>query len=99
MIAIDSLSWNSFWHYFMNRQSFLVAGGAGFLGSHLADAPLEAGHTVTTQDDLSVGKMQNVAHHLNHPNFHLKTLGFQATTSPEEGLHQTIEWFKEHRDA
>ncbi|MFN2109789.1 MAG: NAD-dependent epimerase/dehydratase family protein, partial [Anaerolineae bacterium] len=53
----------------MNRQNFLVTGGAGFIGSHLVDALLEAGHTVTVLDDLSVGKMQNFAHHLNHPNF------------------------------
>ncbi|MBN2393357.1 MAG: NAD-dependent epimerase/dehydratase family protein, partial [Anaerolineae bacterium] len=28
-----------------------------------------------------------------------KVLGFRAKTSLEEGLHQTVEWFKEHRDA
>ncbi|MBN2393060.1 MAG: NAD-dependent epimerase/dehydratase family protein [Anaerolineae bacterium] len=54
----------------MNRQKFLVTGGAGFIGSHLVDALLEAGHTVTVLDDLSVGKTQNFAHHLNRPNFH-----------------------------
>jgi UDP-glucose 4-epimerase len=53
----------------MNRQNFLVTGGAGFVGSHLVDALLEAGHTVTVLDDLSVGKTRNFAHQLDHPNF------------------------------
>jgi len=34
------------------------------------DALLEANHTVTVLDDLSVGKEQNFAHHRDHPNFH-----------------------------
>jgi len=54
----------------MKRQNFLVTGGAGFIGSHLVDALLECGHTVTVLDDLSVGKTQNFAHHLAHPHFH-----------------------------
>ncbi len=53
----------------MNKQHFLVTGGAGFIGSHLVDALLEAGHTVTVLDDLSVGKTQNFVHHLTNPNF------------------------------
>lgn len=53
----------------MNRQNFLLTGGAGFIGSHLVDALLETEHTVTVLDDLSVGKPQNFAHQLNHPNF------------------------------
>ena len=54
----------------MSRQHFLVTGGAGFIGSHLVDALLGAEHNVTVLDDLSVGKPQNFAHHLGHPNFH-----------------------------
>lgn len=54
----------------MRKQHFLVTGGAGFIGSHLVDALLEAGHSVTVLDDLSVGKEQNFAHHRTHPDFH-----------------------------
>jgi UDP-glucose 4-epimerase len=40
---------------------FLVTGGAGFIGSHLADALLSAGHEVRVLDDLSTGKRENLA--------------------------------------
>jgi UDP-glucose 4-epimerase len=40
----------------------LLTGGAGFVGSHLADALLDAGHDVVIVDDLSTGSMDNVAH-------------------------------------
>jgi UDP-glucose 4-epimerase len=38
----------------------LVTGGAGFIGSHVAEAALAAGHEVSVLDDLSVGKRANV---------------------------------------
>lgn len=38
----------------------LVTGGAGFIGSHVADAALERGHEVLVLDDLSSGKRTNV---------------------------------------
>lgn len=38
----------------------LVTGGAGFIGSHVADACVAAGHTVVIVDDLSMGKEENV---------------------------------------
>ena len=38
----------------------LVTGGAGFIGSHVAEAYIEAGHTVWIADDLSTGKQANV---------------------------------------
>src|SRR5947207_1657806 len=40
----------------------LVTGGAGFIGSHLADALLDAGHQVLVLDNLSTGSMENIAH-------------------------------------
>jgi len=47
----------------------LLTGGAGFVGSHLADALLHAGHEVTVVDDLSTGAMVNIAHLKDHPGF------------------------------
>jgi UDP-glucose 4-epimerase len=39
-----------------------VTGGAGFVGSHLAERLLNDGHSVTIIDDLSTGSMRNIAH-------------------------------------
>ena len=40
----------------------LITGGAGFIGSHLADALLEQGHQVLVLDNLSTGSFENIAH-------------------------------------
>ena len=42
----------------------LVTGGAGFLGSHLCDRLLEAGHEVVCVDNLLTGSRDNIAHNL-----------------------------------
>jgi dTDP-glucose 4,6-dehydratase len=49
----------------------VVAGGAGFLGSHLCDYLVERGDTVICLDDLSTGARVNVAHLLGHERFSL----------------------------
>ena len=52
----------------------LITGGAGFIGSHLADACLRRGDEVFVLDDLSTGSRENVAHVSDNPRFHL-TIG------------------------
>jgi dTDP-glucose 4,6-dehydratase len=49
----------------------VVAGGAGFLGSHLCDRLVERGDTVVCLDDLSTGSRENVAHLMSHERFSL----------------------------
>ncbi len=44
----------------MNAATCLVTGGAGFIGSHLVDALINAGHTVSVYDNLATGKRENV---------------------------------------
>ncbi|MBN1921581.1 MAG: SDR family oxidoreductase [Anaerolineae bacterium] len=48
----------------------LITGGAGFIGSHLADRYLSAGHEVIAMDNLSTGSTANIAHLAGHPRFH-----------------------------
>ncbi len=47
----------------------LVTGGAGFLGSHLADRLLAEGHTVIAMDNLITGNTDNIAHLAGNPDF------------------------------
>ncbi len=49
----------------------VVAGGAGFIGSHLCDALLAAGHEVWALDNFATGRRENVAHLAGEPRFHL----------------------------
>ena len=48
----------------------LITGGSGFIGGHLAEALLDAGHTVFVIDDLSTGSIENIAHLKGRPQFH-----------------------------
>ena len=47
----------------------LITGGAGFIGSHLAEALLDGGHEVDIIDNLSTGSIRNVGHLKSHPKF------------------------------
>jgi UDP-glucose 4-epimerase len=47
----------------------LLTGGAGFVGSHLAEALLDQGHGVQVIDDLSTGSMDNIVHLKSRPGF------------------------------
>jgi len=47
----------------------LITGGAGFLGSHICDRLIQEGHEVICLDNLITGRMENVAHLLDHEAF------------------------------
>ena len=47
----------------------LITGGAGFIGSHLAEALLDGGHEVDIIDNLSTGSIRNVGHLKSNPRF------------------------------
>ena len=49
----------------------LVTGGAGFLGSHLCERLLDAGHDVLCIDNFFTGSKQNIAHLMGNPYFEL----------------------------
>src|SRR5215510_14895099 len=47
----------------------LITGGAGFLGSHLSNVLMQAGHSVICMDNLLTGRVENIAHLLGHERF------------------------------
>jgi UDP-glucose 4-epimerase len=49
---------------------YLITGGAGFIGSHLAEALLARGEHVLILDDLSTGSVENIRHLKSRENFH-----------------------------
>jgi UDP-glucose 4-epimerase len=52
------------------KKTFLITGGAGFIGSHLAEALLAGGTSVLVIDNLSTGRIENIEHLLDNPDFH-----------------------------
>lgn len=54
---------------FSENSTFLVTGGAGFIGSNLCEATLKMGYKVRCLDDLSTGKQANVDIFLDNPNY------------------------------
>lgn len=51
---------------------YLVTGGAGFIGSHLCDHLVRAGHSVVALDNLSTGSADNIAHLSSNGNFEFR---------------------------
>lgn len=55
----------------MSNKSILIAGGGGFLGSHLCERLLADGHDVICVDNFYTGSKENIRHLLSHPGFEL----------------------------
>lgn len=53
----------------MNDERILVTGGAGFIGSHLCDRLITAGHEVLCVDNYYTGGRRNIAHLIKHERF------------------------------
>ncbi len=49
------------------KKKYLITGGAGFIGSHLAERLIEEGNIVTIVDDLSTGKITNLSQIIDNP--------------------------------
>lgn len=56
---------------FEEDTTFLVTGGAGFIGSNLCDALLALGYSVKCLDNFSTGKIENISQFIGKPNFSL----------------------------
>ena len=67
----------------------VVAGGAGFLGSHLCDRLIDRGDSVLCLDDLSTGTEENVAHLLGHERF--RFVRADVSRSVEVGADEQID--------
>lgn len=68
----------------------LVTGGAGFIGSHLCEALLQRGDEVYVIDDLSTGRMENIAHLQRNKTFHF-TVGSILDFARLESLVEKVD--------
>lgn len=69
-------------------RTFLVTGGAGFIGSHLADRLLARGDRVVALDDLSTGRLANLAHLEDHPRLQVVPGSVRDEMMVDELVHQ-----------
>ena len=67
----------------------LVTGGAGFVGSFLSEQLLSRGYAVLAVDNLSTGKLDNIAHLKNNPDFELITGSIMNDALMDELIAQT----------
>lgn len=71
-----------------SRMTILIAGGAGFVGSHLCDALLASGNRVICVDNFQTGSRANVRPLQNHPAFRLVEADICDPLAADEPIHQ-----------
>lgn len=69
----------------------LLAGGAGFIGSHLSDKLVEDGHEVVAVDNFTTGRRSNVVHLEGHPRFSLIELDITRQIQRAGALFQPFD--------
>ena len=72
------------------QKTSLISGGAGFIGSHLADKLILSGHNVIAADNLLTGKFENISYLQNNPNFDF--LKWDITKPPPQTLPQKLDY-------
>lgn len=70
------------------KRSILITGGAGFIGSHLAETLISAGENVIVIDNLVTGSIHNIEHLLGHPNFKF----IEHNVSEYIEIEEELEW-------
>ncbi len=70
----------------------LVAGGAGFVGSHLCERLLAAGHEVVCVDDYSTGRPENVMHLCDRHGFELREHDVIKPLRTSSGSRTSASW-------
>lgn len=68
---MSQISRNTFTDATPEPRRILITGGAGFLGSHLCERLLNAGHDVLCVDNYFTGTKRNIEHLIGHPRFEL----------------------------
>src|SRR2546427_10485013 len=71
-----------------HKRRALITGGAGFVGSHLAEQLLASGWEVFALDDVSTGSLDNIAPLRTHPDFHLVTESVLSPSVVSELVHK-----------
>jgi UDP-glucose 4-epimerase len=69
----------------------IVTGGAGFIGSHMVDLLLEQGFEVRVVDNLATGRLENLAHHRDHPGLTIRRADM-SSLGPDDGLFAGVDY-------